>query len=692
MRAPNRLRTLFAAPLFAPLLSLACASPPPPPPLAVPAPPAEPPETAPAPPAKLDRVPRADFNRIAAELAQPFFWSADANENGALDPDEAAVLWGVAKEPPAAVESGRFTPAFLAAYDAIAKVAKEGHPAPASDAEKKRRAAVLLELSQGRPTLVRTDLRAASDEDRAIVRHVLRAAEIVERIHAKQKGTAGMAAEIPPGDGPSRMLFYRNQGPWCEQPKTEKDADCGALARKPPRVSGLYPASIQKDPAFCTALEARKDQKELLAPFSVVVEANGDLRAVPYHEAYAEESKAIAAELRAAADAVKSPGEAAFRAYLTAAAQAFMDGSWEAADEAWAKMNAENSKWYLRIGPDEVYFEPCSRKAGYHVSFARINQDSLAWQRKLDPHKNEMEAALAKLAGPPYKARSVSFHLPDFIDIVLNAGDSRSATGGTIGQSLPNWGPVANQGRGRTVVMTNLYADADSRAALRDQAASLFCKATMDALRLEPELAVTSTILHEAAHNLGPSHEYQVKGKTDEEAFGGPLASTLEELKAQTSAMYLADWLAERKVIEPETAKAAHLRDIVWGFGHVANGMYTADGKPKPYSQLASIQLGHFLGAGALAWKAEDDAANGQDQGCFEVALDKLPPAVASLEKAVLGIKARGDKPAALALRKKHVDDDGTWKKLRATIQERWLRAPKASFVYAVEGLEGPAR
>ncbi len=109
-------------------------------------------------------------------------------------------------------------------------------------------------------------------------------------------------------------------------------------------------------------------------------------------------------------------------------------------------MNVDNSKWYLRIGPDEVYFEPCSWKAGFHVSFARINPDSLNWQNKLEPVKGDMEKALAALAGPPYKARDVKFKLPDFIDIVLNAGDSRPPLGATIGQSLPNWGQVANEG------------------------------------------------------------------------------------------------------------------------------------------------------------------------------------------------------------------------------------------------------
>ena len=57
----------------------------------------------------------------------------------------------------------------------------------------------------------------------------------------------------------------------------------------------------------------------------------------------------------------------------------------------------------------------------------------------------------------------------------------------------------------------------------------------------------------------------------------------------------------------------------------------------------------------------------------------------AALEKTVLGIKGRGDKAAAVRLREEFVDRDDEWKKLRAVIQERWLRAPKATFVYSIE-------
>ena len=151
------------------------------------------------------------------------------------------------------------------------------------------------------------------------------------------------------------------------------------------------------------------------------------------------------------------------------------------------------------------------------------------------------------LAGPPYRARQVGFALPDFIDIVLNAGDSRSALGATIGQSLPNWGPVAESG-GRTVAMTNLYTDPDSEAASIEISAFGHVQVHGGSRSTRRRGFMTmSTVLHEASHNLGPAHEYRVDGKTDGQVFGGPLASTLEELKAQTAATVFLR-LARRRV------------------------------------------------------------------------------------------------------------------------------------------------
>ncbi len=643
-------------------------------------------EAAPKRPSVPVEVSRAEFNFWAAEIGVPLFWRDDANHNEAVDADEVVLLHGAPGGPRSRWmgENGP-TAAFWETVHWLAHPEHVRDPAQA-EAERERKAAVRAELRQGRPTLLYSDLRGLGAGEKVMIGKLLAAADRVEALHARQLGTVGMADQIPKDDAASRALLYRNQGPWCEAPATERDRNCHALASRPPKRSGLYPGDLQENPKFCEELAAHPDHAVLLDPFTVVVrDAAGKLAAQPYHVAYAADMAAVAELLDQAAAAEDRADEAPLRAYLKAAAQAFRDGNWQPADEAWAAMSATNSKWYLRVAPDEVYYEPCSRKAGFAFTLARIDQGSLQWQQKLDPLKTEMEALLAKLAGPPYVARKVDFHLPDFIQIVLNKGEARAALGATVGQSLPNWGPVANEGRGRTVAMSNIGTDADSRAQWQEQTASLFCKATMADFVTDPGPLQMSTVLHEAGHNLGPAHEYRVNGQKDGEVFGGGLASTLEELKAQTIAFYLTDWLVGKGVIDQTMARRAHLADVAWGFGHISNGMVDADGRPKPYSQLAAVQLGSFVQSGALQWHAAETAANGKDIGCFQVDSAKLNVAIAALMTQVAGIKARGDKPAALALKKAMVEDAGQWADLRKIITERWLRAPKSSHVYAID-------
>jgi hypothetical protein len=192
-----------------------------------------------------------------------------------------------------------------------------------------------------------------------------------------------------------------------------------------------------------------------------------------------------------------------------------------------------------------------------------------------------------------------------------------------------------------------------------------------------------STVLHEASHNLGPSHDYMVNGKKDSEVFGGPLASTLEELKAQTSALYFSRWLVDKHVITRDEAVAANVRDVAWAFGHISRGMYEADGKPKSYSQLASVQMGTLWKSGALAWHA-DEAAAGGDRGCFELDLGKWTQVIDALARRVLKVKSRGDRKDAERMKADFIDDKGEWARLEGIITERWLRAPKATFLYGV--------
>ena len=466
-------------------------------------------------------------------------------------------------------------------------------------------------------------------------------------------------------------------------PTTESNPACSAIPGAPKPTYDGYPRAMQSNPAFCAVVT--KGDAALASPFTVVREREGRLVALPITEAHREQTTTIAAELRSAAADLGEAQEAALRRYLLAAAGGFESNAWLEADEAWAQMNARNSRWYVRVAPDEVYQDPCQLKGGFHLTFARINTESLAWQEKLGPLQQEMEGAVAALAGLPYEARRVSFHLPDFIDIVLNAGDDRSPSGATIGQSLPNWGPVANEGRGRTVAMSNLSTDPDSRAARRRGAESLFDARDPRALLGGPRRRGCSTPSctrqrTTSAHRTSTASS----GKTDREIFGGPLASTLEELKAQTGALWLIGIPARARCDRRGLARQACVDAMVWASGHIASGMYTADDKtrPKPYSQLAAIHLGFLIDEGVVTFDPKARAANGEDVGTFTVHVDRFARAAEKLMRLVGGIKARGDKAAAEALVQKYVEGET---ERHGRIAERLQRLPKGSLVYALE-------
>ncbi len=627
----------------------------------------------------FDRLSPDEFNAAAVRANLGLFWKEETGKE--LRPDDLAPLLFYPPVPEW-TKDGEFTPWFERMYESLVEDVRRGpiFPPGLAEEEKERRKLVRRELDQGRPTLVYNDLRDLSSRDKKFVLLMQETAQLIDELFAKQKGLNEPASRIPSDDNPSASMFRRNWGPRCYGPETQNDPNCSAVDGGWKEVVDVYPQDLQSEKGFCNKIEKHKQGARLKNPFVVVRRENGSLTGVPYNDVYRAEMEKIAENLEKAAALFEGSDEKTLHAYLEAAAGSFRSNNWEEADEAWAAMNAANSSWYLRVAPDEVYWDPCNFKAGFHLTLARINKDSLEWQEKLSAVRQEMENALAALIGRPYKARKVTFQMPDFIDIVLNSGDDRKPFGAIIGQSLPNWGPVANEGRGRTVTMTNLYTDPESLAIRRSRALSVLSSASD-----YPETTgvdLLGIMLHEAAHNLGPSHEYRVKGKKDTEVFGGPLATFMEELKAQTAALYYVDFLLKREIIDQKRANESYVDSFLWALGQISRGMDYATGTPNPYGRLSAVQIGFFLQEGAISFDLDTKAANGKDAGAFTLHLEKFPEAAEKLMRIAGRIKARGDRAGAEELVKKYVESDAV---PHDFIKERWLRHPNSTFVYAYD-------
>jgi hypothetical protein len=603
---------------------------------------------------------RDDFNRLAIQANSPLFWAKDNNSDKKISPDELEVA-GTAKERKAFVKAKKFSSKFISAYRDLVEL--------------RRRESVAKELDAGRPAMVSNDLSNVSAADKAVVKELIAAGKVIESIYQRQIGSASLTRQLRKADAASRALFWRNQGPECETPVTRGDRFCNALPSFDKPKSETYPAGEKLDKGLCKKLEGDGNARQLLDPFTVVRKKGNGYEAKQLTAVYGKAMKKVAKHLRKAAKALKSDkSEAAFIRYLKATADSFESNNWSEADEAWASMNAKNSRWYLRIGPDEVYRDACQQKASFHLSLALIDQQSLVWQKKLSPLRDKMEKMVAAQIGAPYKAREVRFHMPDFIRMLLNAGDSRSPMGATIGQSLPNWGKVAQEGRGRTVVMTNLYGDADSLRIQREQAELLLAKDTYANFVDDSKPALMNTVLHEAGHNFGPHSDYRIAGKMPKELFGGPGASMLEELKAQTMAIFFLPVLVKEKMITAAVQRQAYTKAIFWSLRHMSRGMFTPGGHPQPYSQLSAIQLGYFLKHGGLRF----------EDGKYAIDYGKLPKNIDALMTLVGKIKASGDKAGLKRLSDAYVSAEGQKKIHAKAVADVLLRYPKASFRYSI--------
>jgi hypothetical protein len=237
---------------------------------------------------------------------------------------------------------------------------------------------------------------------------------------------------------------------------------------------------------------------------------------------------------------------------------------------------------------------------------------------------------------------------------------------------------VAQEGRRRTLVMSNIGADPESRRIARQKAAALLAPEAMAFYTDDRQPGNLGVILHEAAHNLGPHTDTLVGGKGPAEIFGGRLDGVLEELKAQTAALWYIELLQRRGLVTAEFARQVYAHEIVWAFGHIAQGMFSDGDNPKPYSQLAAVQIGTFLRDGAMTF------AKAGERELFSVDFARLPASVERLMRAVGRIKAEGDAAAGRALVDDFVKGEGSRLVRMDEVGARLRRFPRSSYSYTV--------
>lgn len=611
---------------------------------------------------------REQFNRIAGSHNIPFLITSRLEDPAKLTP--AHLEFASAEARDRFVSGGEFTPAFRQEYTRMVEV--------------QRRSSVALALAEARTVTQITDVSQKPAHEQEMLRHLRTVSKLIDDLYMKQEGTYEYIDDIEAikdSDPNSYKLFWRELGPKATTTNGDGDVFANALPDFPEKVADVFPKDIQNNTEELNRIG--EDKKGLGNPFTVVVRNDaGELVAVPYHIYWKTEMDEIAAELDLAADAIKSdPQHASLNAYLTAAAQAFRDGDWHEADRKWVGMNMNNSQYAVRVAPDETYWGPGNMKAGFEFYLAEIDRETAKDLRtKLSPRLQDMENEIHNLV-PHYQARQLVMDFPDFVTMILRGGDHKSPYGATIGQKLPNFSDEFS----RMLIMTNYYADPESTANGLARNALLLSAEILAGYNPEPDDAHIPTLLHEGTHYFGPQASTltalnrdgtaQVDGEgqpiTVDVALGGTNSQVMEELKAQTGALYFIGWAKEQGIISEEKANNLYTKSILWAFGHISRGMGTLD-KPRTYSQLSGIQIKWLMDAGVVTYGADER---------FSIDHSKMHAAVTSMMKEVVEVQVYGDGERATAWRESILEGTEGFEQIRGKeVRQRSDGYPTASF------------
>jgi hypothetical protein len=351
-----------------------------------------------------------------------------------------------------------------------------------------------------------------------------------------------------------------------------------------------------------------------------VVSVADHLYTYPYHEAYAEWVKPMAADLRAAAKLSPDP---AFAHFLDLRADALLSDDYYASDVAWLDLKAP--KIDLIFAPYETYLDGVlGVKTSYGGAILIRNE---AESRKLAMYQQH-EAAMQQALPVPAEDRSSKEEQAtpmEVADAPLRAGDLHYGYQ-AVADNLPN-DPRIHAEKGSKKIFFKNFMDARVQYVVLPVAQKMLTPAQIKDVSSEDYL--TGVILHEISHGLGPAYAH-VDGKqvAINEAIG-PAYSGLEEAKADVTGIYLAKWLVDQKLLPESELKGIYASYVAGILRSLRFGTAEAHGR----AQL--MEFNYLLEHGALSLGGD---------GKYSIDYGAMPVAEASLAQQLLSFEAHGDR------------------------------------------------
>ena len=453
-----------------------------------------------------------------------------------------------------------------------------------------------------------SDISHLSDNEKQMLDYLYEIGNIMDDIFWTQQFGGDKETFLNSIQDPDARLFAEiNYGPW-----NHFDNLASFLPEygEMPEGAGFYPADMTKE-----EFEAWDNPDKTSLYTLIKRDENGQLQAVWYHEAYAEQINRVAELLNKAADLA---GDKEFADYLRLRAKAVLTDDYFESDMAW--MDVRNNNVDFVVGPIENYVDALYGYKAAHEAFILIKDQ--AWSKQLARYAELLPLLQTQLpVAEEYKQEKPGADADLAVyDAVFYGGDCNMA-GKTIAINLPNDEQVQLQKGTRKLQLKNaMKAKFDN--ILAPIADVLMTPEARQNVKFEAFFA--NVMFHEVAHGMGIKNTLDGKGTVRhalKEQYSG-----IEEAKADILGLYLVTKLAEMGEYTNSTLEENYTTFMAGIFRSVRFGASSAHGK-------ANMLTFNFL--------EKENAFTRNEEGLYAINFENMKAAVAKLGGEIL--KAQGD-------------------------------------------------
>jgi len=389
-----------------------------------------------------------------------------------------------------------------------------------------------------------------------------------------------------------------------------------------PRPPGaeLYPHDLTKAEVEKYVQAHPEQRAAIYSPFTVVRRDGPRLETVPYHVAY---EKWLTPAAKALREAASFSDDEAFAKFLRLRADALLTDDYFQSDVAWISL--VDPKFDLIFAPYETYLDDLlGVKASYGAAVLIRNEEESRKLQVYQKYESDIQAALP-LPAQDRPSKQGKRSPMEVMNSPYRAGDLRHGYQ-AVADNLPNDPRIHEQYGSKKIFFKN-FMDARVKFVILPIANKLLLPD--QAALASADGYLTTTLMHEISHGLGPAYARTSNGRRDiREAIGSDF-SGLEEAKADIVGLFGLKWLVDHKAVSANNLNGYYASFVAGTLRTVRFGVAEAHGR-------AQMMEFNFLSErGAIRW---DEAA-----ARYAIDFAKMPDAVAALAKELLEQEATGD-------------------------------------------------